>query len=319
MDHRRILITGAAGNLGGLLAKHLALSGHRVRCMVHRTPMVSDLPDLPTVETVQADLADPDSLAKAVTGVDTVVHFAGVLFAPHPEKFLLVTNTRWFSNLLDACLNAGVSRIILISFPHVEGPTTPEAPATGRLDGHPVSAHATTRLQEEILLMDRTEGTSATPVILRLGMVYSSGILMIDAARWMARRGLLGVWKDPTWIHLISTPDYLAATEAAAIRPGINGIYHVGDDQPVTLQQFLDKACDTWGYRRPRRIPIWMIYTASALCELYAGITGSRSPLTRDFIKIGRVPYCGDTGRAREELIPELQHPTLEDGLHLMK
>ncbi|HEY2991158.1 MAG TPA: NAD(P)-dependent oxidoreductase, partial [Candidatus Binatia bacterium] len=60
--------------------------------------------------------------------------------------FLPVTNTQWFSNLVDTALKANVGRIILISFPHVEGPTTPENPATGRLDRQPISAHATTRL-----------------------------------------------------------------------------------------------------------------------------------------------------------------------------
>ena len=29
---------------------------------------------------------------------------------------------------------AGVRRFVLVSFPHVEGPTTPEAPATDRQD-----------------------------------------------------------------------------------------------------------------------------------------------------------------------------------------
>ena len=131
------LITGAAGNLGGLLADQMARNGHRIRCMVHKTPLATDLSDLPIIETVQADLADPESLANAVAGIDTVVHFAGVLFAPRPEKFLPVTNTQWFGNLLDACLKGGVKRIVLISFPHVEGPTTPDRPATGRLDGSP--------------------------------------------------------------------------------------------------------------------------------------------------------------------------------------
>ncbi|MGB5814801.1 MAG: hypothetical protein WBI27_06340 [Thermoanaerobaculia bacterium] len=58
-----------------------------------------------------------------------------------------------------------------------------------------------------------------------------------------------------------------------------------------------------------------MIYTAAGLCELFALATGKASPLTRDFITIGRVSHVGDTGRARQELIPELRYPTLEDGV----
>jgi nucleoside-diphosphate-sugar epimerase len=310
-----ILITGAAGNLGSLLARHLIPGGHKLRLMYHRKPLPPDLAVAPNVLPIQADLAKPETLPPAVVGADVIVHFAGVLFAPRPERFLPVTNTQWFSNLLGAAIEAKVERVILISFPHVEGPTTPDHPATGRLDREPISVHAKTRLEEERLLMGRTQGTETTPVVLRLGMVYGRGILMIDAARWLAQRRLLGVWREPTWFQLISIVDYLRATEAAILRPGIRGIYHVGDEKPVTLQHFLDEACRVWNCPRPFRIPLWTIYAAAWLCEVFGTVARKPSPLTRDFITIGRVSHWGDTRRAREELIPRLEYPTLEDGL----
>jgi nucleoside-diphosphate-sugar epimerase len=283
--------------------------------MYHRRPLPDDIARAPNVTPVQADLGDPRTLSAAVRGADVVVHFAGVLFAPRPERFLPETNTRWFANLLAAALEARVERAILISFPHVEGPTSVEQPATGRLDRRPISVHARTRLEEERLLQARTEGTATTPVVLRLGMVYGRGILMIDAARWLAKRHLLCVWREPTLMQLVSTTDYLSAAEAAISKPGVRGIYHVADEQPVTLQHFLDEACRVWGCARPARVPLWVIYTAAALCEWLAMIAKTPSPLTRDFIRIGRVSHWGDTRRAREELIPQLEYPTLEAGL----
>jgi nucleoside-diphosphate-sugar epimerase len=166
-----LLFGGAAGNLGGLLVRHLVSAGHELRLMVHRTPLQGDLQKAPNVTVVRADLSRPETLEGAVEGVDVVVHFAGVLFAPRPEKFLAETNTRWFSNLLEACLKVDVARVILISFPHVEGPTSHEAPALGRLDREPVSVHARTRLEEERVLFERTEGTGVELVVLRLGPV----------------------------------------------------------------------------------------------------------------------------------------------------
>src|SRR5262245_50810835 len=144
--------------------------------MYHRRPLPADVINAPNVRCVKADLGDPATLSPAVREVGTVVHFAGVLFAPRPERFLPVTNTGWFSNLLGASLEAGVRRIVLISFPHVEGITSVARPATGRLDRQPISVHARTRLEEEKLLMSRTQGTATTPVVLRLGMVYGRGI-----------------------------------------------------------------------------------------------------------------------------------------------
>lgn len=315
MEPLSILITGAAGNLGGLLSRHLASGPHTLRLMYHRTPLPRDLANAPRVQPVQADLGDPRTLPPTVHNVDVVVHFAGVLFRPRPERFLPETNTRWFSNLLAAALDAKVARVILISFPHVEGPTSVEHPASGRLDREPVSVHARTRLEEEHLLLDRSLGTATTPIVLRLGMVYGRGVLMVDAARWLASRRLLCVWRDPTWFQLLSVADYLRAVEAAIVKPGARGIYHVGDDQPVTLQHFLDEACRAWGYPRPSRVPFWLVYAAAACCEASALLAGTRSLLTRDFVRLGRVSHWGDTRRAREELISELRHPTLESGL----
>ncbi len=314
MATRTILITGAAGNLGSLFARRLTTTEHTQRLMVHHKDVGDDLARADRVQVVRADLAVPQSLAAAVAGVDTVVHFAGVLFAPRPERFLPITNTQYFSNLVDACLAAGVERLVLISFPHVEGPTDPEHPATGRLDGAPISVHARTRLAEERLLFARTAGTRTTPVSLRLGMVYGRGILMTQAARWLARRHLLAVWREPTWVHLIATADFLEATLAAATADGITGIYHAGDEKPTTLQEFLDEACRLWGVHPPWRLPTWTIYTAAATCELAATLGGTRSPLTRDFITIGRVSYCGDTRRFRSELLPRLASPTFDTG-----
>jgi nucleoside-diphosphate-sugar epimerase len=313
-----ILVTGAAGNLGSRLARHLLEGGHRVRMMWHRRPLPADLVAATNASVIRADLADPATLLPGVESVGTIVHFAGVLFAPRPERFLAETNTRWFSNLLEAALHAGVERIILMSFPQVEGETSVERPASGRLDGEPISVHARTRLEEERLLMSRAEG-AATPVILRFGTVYGRGILMIEAARWLARRRLLCVWREPTLFQLIATTDFLRASEAAIVNRAARGIYHVGDDRPVTLQQFLDAACGVWGCPAPRRVPFWSIVAAAALCEAGATVLRTRSPLTRDFVRLGRVSHWGDTRRAREELLPRLEFPTLESGLSTLR
>jgi hypothetical protein len=69
-------------------------------------------------------------------------------------------------------------------------------------------------------------------------MIYGRGILIVDAAPWLARRRLLCVWPEPTLLQRLSVQDFLRAAEAAIVKPGIHGIYHVGDAQPVTVQYF---------------------------------------------------------------------------------
>jgi nucleoside-diphosphate-sugar epimerase len=312
-----ILITGAAGNLGSLLTRFILEKEKDLNLilMQHQTKVSKDISENPSVHVKDADLSRPATLHECLEGVDVVVHFAGVLFKANPEKFLPETNTQYFKNLVDASKKKKIKRVILISFPHVEGPTSRQKPASGRLDGNPVSVHARTRLEEERYLFKEIE----TPVSLRVGIVYGKGILMIDAAEWFAKRHLLGVWKEPTEIHLISKTDFCRAVVAAVKNENATGIYHIGDEGNDTLQSFLDLSCDTWGCKRPWRMPLWLIYSAAAGFELVSKVLGTKSPLTRDFIDIGRVSYFGDTSRFRRELLPDLKFRNIVEGIEELK
>lgn len=339
-----ILITGAAGNLGSHLSRHLIAFNrttrdpHQLRLLIHQQALPPDIANAPNVTIHRADLARPETLIEPCQDTDCIVHFAGVLFAPRPEKFLPETNLRYAQNLMDAALAAGVRKFIIVSFPHVEGESTPDHPARGKLDGLPASVHAQTRLVAEKYLFEvcgwtaeqaagavsheaqpsPAHNTPMTPVALRPGMIYARGILMPDAARWLSRRHLLAVWKKPTWIHLISLPDFLAATQAAIEKSDATGIYNLGDDGPLTLQEFLDRAAKIWGRRPPWRAPELAFYAAGALTEAFASVFRTRAPLTRDFIRIGMASYTADTSRMKAELLPELQYPTLDEGIKLL-
>jgi nucleoside-diphosphate-sugar epimerase len=286
--------------------------------MVHKKDVPKNLRERENVRVFRADLEKPETIAPPLEGVACVVHFAGILFKARPEKFLPKTNTIYFKNLLDEAVKAKVKRVILISFPHVEGEATPQNPARGSLDGAPESMHAKTRLEEEKLLFEYAKKFGFEGVSLRVGMVYGRGILMIDAAREFAKRHILGIWKKPNFIHLISIPDFLDATYAAATKPNITGIYHIGDEGVQTLKEFLDAACRHWQVSRPKTMPLWMIYAAAAFFELYSSMSGGHAYLTRDFITIGRASYYDDTSRMRAELLPELKYKTFRDGINTL-
>jgi nucleoside-diphosphate-sugar epimerase len=314
----RILITGGAGNLGSRLARHLLGTHHQVRLLVHKTELPSDLASSPSVVAYCADLAKPDTLHTACADADCIVHLAGVLFAPRPEQFLPRTNIGFVQNLLSAARVSKVRKFILMSFPHVEGETTPEHPATDCLDSSSHVIHFRTRLGAERLLLEQCEETTIMPVILRAGVVYGQGIKLVEAARRLLRYRLLAIWRKPTWIHLVALPDFLTAVLAAIENESATGIYNVCDDKPLTVQDFLDQFAAHLGCRKPWRLPKWMFYTAAVSCETMAWFFRAKAPLTRDILKAGMTSAVADNSRMKRELLPRLAYPTLDEGISLL-
>jgi nucleoside-diphosphate-sugar epimerase len=312
------LIVGASGNLGCHIARHLLSGPHSLRLFVHKTALPYDVASHPNVTTVCGDLDDPLSLRAAAAGVNCIVYVAGVLFEPRPKKFLHRTNTIYVQNLVDAALEAAVGRFILISFPHVEENTTPDSPALGRLDVNPRSIHARTRLEAENYLFKACKDKPTQPLVLRAGVVYGRDLKLIKAARMLMRYGLLCIWKCPTWVHLLSLPDFLRNLEIAIERDTLYGIYNLCDDCPVTLQEFLDALAAHWGYRKPRRLPECCFHTAAVLCEFFATIFRTRTPLTRDMIQMGMTSVVADTSRMKQEIQADLLYPTFRQGLTLL-
>ena len=270
----------------------------------------------PNVQAVRADLADPTTITPAVEGAHTVVHFAGRLFAPRPETFLPDTNTRWFANLVTAAIKARVRRVILASFPQVEGPTSVEHPATGRLDAHPISVHAQTRLEEERLLFARTEHSQTTPVVLRFGMIYGRGILMVEAARWLARRRLLVRVERAD-----AAPTALDGRLSARVGGGDRQAGHSGH---LSRRRRAARYGSTVprrslpgvGISGPTRVPYPLIRAAAALCELErddrANTIAADARLRKAWPRAALGRYAGAHA---QELIPQLSYPTLDSGL----
>lgn len=84
----KIAITGAAGNLGSLLANRLINEDISLNLLYHKKEVNKQLKENTKVTTYKVDLARKETLDAALIDVDVIIHFAGVLFKANPEKFL---------------------------------------------------------------------------------------------------------------------------------------------------------------------------------------------------------------------------------------
>jgi uronate dehydrogenase len=112
----RLLLTGAAGNLGKMLRPRL-----KAYCHVLRVSHRSDLgPAGEGEEVMTAELSDKAQVLALLEGVDAVVHMGGVS-TEQPWDAILAGNVVGMVNLYEAARKHKVRRIVFASSNHVTG------------------------------------------------------------------------------------------------------------------------------------------------------------------------------------------------------
>ena len=113
---KRVLITGAAGRIGHVLAERLR-DRYTLRLMYHH-----QLPESPPApDWVQTDTAQIEPIVAALAGIDAVVHMAADPHTRAPWASVLENNIIATYNVFEAARLAGVKRIVFASTNHVMG------------------------------------------------------------------------------------------------------------------------------------------------------------------------------------------------------
>ena len=110
------LVTGANGFLGSYLVRQLLGQGYRVRGFVRKR---NETLANSGVELFQGDLRNADSLTPAVRDCDVVFHAAGVSGIWGSWKHFHSCNTLATRNVVEACRQASVPKLVYTSSPSV--------------------------------------------------------------------------------------------------------------------------------------------------------------------------------------------------------
>lgn len=111
-----VVITGISGLVGGNLARALLAQGRKVRGLVHRDRRTLHGLEL---ELAQADVRDPASLLRALKGAEVVYHLAASISLEMDSwAEVEAINVQGTRNVVDACLQSGVKRLVHFSSIH---------------------------------------------------------------------------------------------------------------------------------------------------------------------------------------------------------
>ena len=248
-DTSDLAIIGAGGFVGTRLAEALVLQGHQgVRAIVRNYRNMAGLCRFGSaVDVRRADAESMSTLTNALAGARTVVNLTtGV-----PAGIVRSTST-----IYDACVQAGVSRLIHLSSAVVYGDVlTPVAD-----DDPPATKHwmpyARAKAASELWLGARLSQPLEV-VVLRPGIVWGprSPHTTGFARSLLTKRGYLvgggiGIFNGVYIDNLVS------AIQTAAAAPSRSpGFYNVGDLETVTWREFYERlgaplGCD------PHRLPV---------------------------------------------------------------
>lgn len=280
----KILVTGCSGFIGQRLAAALLAEGHGVLCAGRRAaPLGAD------ARFVRKDFyrdVTPDAWAPCLDGVDLVINAAGIIAARRADDFELV-HVRGPLALFDACVAAGVSRVIQIS-------------ALGA-DANARSAfHTSKRAADDHL---RTMPLGA--VIVQPSLVYGQGGASAALFGALASAPVTFLPGDGSQaVQPVHVDDVVRGIVAIVATPSLRDatIAFVGPE-PLSLRELLMRLRAALGFERAPcvRVPMWLLRSAArfgswtkrgllnvdTLAMLARGNTAEAAPFTA---LLGRAP-----------------------------
>ena len=129
--NKKILVTGADGFIGSHLVETLVDKGYDVKAFVYYNSFNSwgwldafPKEKLEKIEIFTGDIRDPNGVRTAIKGCDVVFHLAALIAIPysyHSPDSYVDTNIKGTLNVLQACRDLGVEKLLVTSTSEVYG------------------------------------------------------------------------------------------------------------------------------------------------------------------------------------------------------
>lgn len=266
----RPLVVGASGFIGSALCRELLARGESVTAASrHRTPKLDALDRLPHVdfEWRPVDVLDADAVAEAVAGHRRVFHVAGADLHTADADTVLEVNVDGARNVFEACLGAGVDRVVFVS---TAGTRFRDGrPATESDLVEPVGAYQESKARAEALAVEY--GRRGLDVV----TVHPSSVFGPGDEKFTKR--ILSLALDPEMIASLPggasfvAVDDVARGVAAAMERGRPGESYLLGGQNLTYREALEIVVAHGGGRMPF---VEVPGTAVALAGVAAGVLG---------------------------------------------
>ncbi len=259
-------------------------------------------------ELVQGDLESPESLERAVQGVDTVIHLgARAVF----EEYSLVRPTivDGTVSLMQASKNAGVKTFVFGSSLLVYA--SQKTPIDGRTPAEPRSGYGRAKLEAEKVLVPMAEQAGINLAVIRLPHVYGARDIMFE----QVKSGRVFFPGSGNNLYAQLHVEDAARILVRAAEMGWRGTSPVADHLSVSWNDFFDVIAKFYPRFRRHGIPTWM---ATLGTRAYTPIRRTRrmpSVYTPDAVHGWNLHLPVESGLLWDELGLEPKYPTINEGI----
>src|SRR5688572_1741435 len=150
---RVALVTGASGFVGGHVCARLCREPVEVRALIRNRTAAQSL-EINGARLVEGDIRNPQSLANAMDGVDTVFHCAAIRDCGDTGTLFDAVNVAGTRHVLDACRKFGIEHVVHVSTVSVLGAIRYGETAGEDREPHPTSIYGATKLAAEVIARD---------------------------------------------------------------------------------------------------------------------------------------------------------------------
>jgi uncharacterized protein YbjT (DUF2867 family) len=240
-DGLTCLVTGATGYIGGRLVPELLDAGHRVRCLARTPGRLRDHPWAGRVEIVPGDVTDPESMARAMDGVDVAYYLVHALGTGRGFEDTDRQAARVFG---EQARRAGVGRLVYL------GGLTPRS-----VPEQDLSPHLRSRAEVGRILL----ASGVPTAVLRAAVIIGSGSASFEMLRYLTER--LPVMVTPRWVHTriqpIAVRDVLRLLTGCAHLPReVNRAFDIGGPEVLTYLDMMRRYASAAGLPRRLILPV---------------------------------------------------------------
>jgi dihydroflavonol-4-reductase len=306
---KRVLITGAAGFIGGALFRRLRDYG----CDVTGTVLHPHEAEAIRHEGGKAevlDLVEDKPFDQYVRDIDIVFHLAALFQETgHSEAMYRRVNEAGALRLCQAAAAAGVGRFVHCSTVGVHGDVR-EMPCKETSPFNPMDRYQRTKLAGELAILDFARTLPADGMVVtvnRPAIVYGPGDLrMLKLFRAILRRRFLMIGSGEVKAYLCYIEDQIDSLILCALAPRAQvhlEAFNIASDQPVTLDELARLVASHGKVTVPRwHLPVLLVWLASVACEAIWAPFKAPPPLFRRRVGFFTRNRAFDLSKAREHL-----------------